>query len=179
MLSAAQDVVLASGLAACTIDEVARRSGVARTTIYRHFGTADELAVAAVEEMIADLEVPDLGSLRDDLSAVVRTFRDLVPAETFRRLVASMLIRALDDPGFATVYERTQETRQAALRVAIQRGIARGEVDPGIDLETAMNMVQGPFIAKRLIGHGEMTDRELDAMLDLIVRALAPVGAVV
>ncbi|MEY2958021.1 MAG: hypothetical protein RLZZ01_589 [Actinomycetota bacterium] len=176
MLGAAQGILTAEGLAACTVDEVARRSGVAKTTIYRHFGSADELAVAALEEMIADVVPPDLGSLRADLDAVVRSFRDLVPPETFRRLVASMLARALDDPEFAAVYQRTNETRHAALRIAIQRGMARGEVDPSIDLDLALHMVQGPFIAKRLIGDGDVSDRELAVLLDLIVAALAPAG---
>jgi AcrR family transcriptional regulator len=147
---------------------------VAKSTIYRHFGSVDELAVAALEEMIAEVAPPDLGSLRADLDAIVRLFRDLVPPSTFRRLIASMLARAVDDPEFAAVYERSNETRHVALRIAIQRGMARGEVDPSIDLDLALYMVQGPFIAKRLIGDGDVSDRELGVLLDLIVTALAP-----
>ena len=174
MLGAAQDVLHAHGLDACTIEEIARRSGVAKTTIYRHFGSVDELALAAISEMIEEIEVPDLGSLRSDLRAVIDGFRSIVPQDVFRRLFASMLLRAVTDPEFARIHARAQESRHAPLRLAIQRGIARGEVDPDIDLETAMYVVQGPFVAKRLIEAGELTDREVDAFLDVIVRALAP-----
>lgn len=174
MLRATQEVVTAHGLEACTIEEVARRSGVAKTTIYRHFGSTDELVVAAISDMIEDVEVPDLGSLRADLRAVVDSFRSIVRQETFRRLFASMLSRAVSDPEFAKIYDQAQESRHVPLRIAIQRGMARGEVDPEIDVETAMYFVQGPFVAKRLIEIGDLTDREVDVFLDLIVKALAP-----
>ena len=174
MLGAAQDVLHTHGLDACTIEEIARRSGVAKTTIYRHFGSVDELALAAISEMIEEIEVPDLGSLRSDLRAVIDGFRSIVPQDVFRRLFASMLLRAVTDPEFARIHARAQESRHAPLRLAIQRGIARGEVDPDIDLDTAMYVVQGPFVAKRLIEAAELTDREVDAFLDVIVRALAP-----
>jgi AcrR family transcriptional regulator len=174
MIRAAQELLTAQGLDACTVEEIARRSGVAKTTIYRHFGTADELAVAAISEMIEEIDVPDLGSLRSDLRAVVDSFRSIVRQDAFRRLFATMLSRAVSDPEFAKIYDQAQESRHVPLRIAIQRGMARGEVDPEIDVETAMYFVQGPFVAKRLIEIGDLTDREVDAFLDLIVRALAP-----
>lgn len=174
MLRAAQELLTEHGLEACTVEEVARHSGVAKTTIYRHFGSVDDLATAAIDEMIEEIEVPDLGSLRAELRAVVDAFRSVVQQDAFRRLFASMLSRAVSDPEFAKVYDQAQESRHVPLRLAIQRGIARGEVDPEIDLETAMYFVQGPFVAKRLIEIDDLTDREIDAFLDLIVRALAP-----
>jgi AcrR family transcriptional regulator len=174
MLRSAQEIMSAHGIDACTVEEVARRSGVAKTTIYRHFGNADDLAMAAVDELIEDIASPDHGSLREDLRSIVLGFRTIVRHDAFRRLFASMLTRAVNDPEFAKVYDQAQETRHVPLRIAIQRGIARGEVDPSIDVETAMYFVQGPFVAKRLIEIGDLTDREIEVFLDLIVRALAP-----
>lgn len=174
MLAAAQELMVEQGIDACTIEEVARRSGVAKTTIYRHFGSVDDLVLDAVNGMIDEVAAPDHGSLRDDLRAIVYSFRGVVRHEAFRRMFASMLVRAVHDPDFAKVYAQAQEARHAPLRLAIQRGIARGEVDPEIDIETAMYFVQGPFLAKRLIETGDLTDREIDVFLDLVVRALAP-----
>ena len=174
MLRAARELLAADGLDACTVEEVSRRSGVAKTTIYRHFGSADELAADALSEMIEEIEVPDLGSLRADLRAIVEWFLGIVRQDAFPRLFASMLSRATTDPEFKRLHDRAQECRHAPLRVAIQRGIARGEVDPEIDIETALHFVQGPFLAKRMIASGHLSDREVETLLDLIVRALAP-----
>jgi len=174
MLEAAQQIITTEGIGTCTIDEVARRSGVAKSTIYRHFSNADELAQTAVEELIEVVAAPDCGSLRADLRAIIGAFRGVVRHDTFRQLFVSMLSRAVTDPEFATVYHHAQEMRHAPLRIAIQRGMARGEVDPNLDLERAMYFVQGPFVAKRLVELGELSDQDIEFFLDLIVKALAP-----
>lgn len=169
-----QDLITQRGLDACTVEEISHRSGVAKTTMYRHFASVDELALAAIGDMIEEIDVPDHGSLRADLGAVIHSFRCLVGHDAFRRLFASMLSRAVADPEFAHIYECAHESRHVPLRIALQRGIARGEVDPEIDLETALYFVQGPFVAKRLIETRDLTDHEVELFLDLIVRALAP-----
>jgi AcrR family transcriptional regulator len=176
MLAAAQELMVAEGLGACTVEEVARRSGVAKTTIYRHFQDADDLTMTAISGMIEEVAAPDQGSLRADLRAVVLGFRTIVSHEVFRQMFAEMLARAVRDPEFARLYQEAQEMRHAPLRRALQRGIARGEVDPAIDLETAMYFVQGPFVAKRLIEIDDFCDDEIEVFLDLVVKALAPVG---
>jgi len=174
MLRAAQSIIGSDGLDACTVDEVARRSGVAKTTIYRHFANADELGMAAIDDMIEEVATPDHGSLRADLRAIVLAFRGVVGQDSFRQMFASMLARAVRDPEFAKIYAEAQEMRHRPLRIAIQRGIARGEVDPEIGVETAMYFVQGPFVAKRLIEFDDFTDREVEVFLDLVTKALAP-----
>lgn len=174
LIAAAQQTIVGCGLDACTLDEVARRSGVAKTTVYRHFRDLDELVVTAIDEMIEDVATPDHGSLRADLEAIVRAFTGIVRHHGFRQLFASMLSRSLADPEFETVYRQAQEVRHQPLRIAIQRGIARGEVDPEIDLEQAMYFVQGPFVAKRLVENDDVDDRDIEVFLDLIVKALAP-----
>lgn len=174
MLAAASEIIVSDGMGACTVDEVARRSGVAKTTIYRHFTDADELSMAAFDNMVEQVATPDHGSLRADLREIVLAFREVVSHDTFKQLFADMLARAVRDPEFAKIYDEAQEVRHAPLRLAIRRGMARGEVDPEIDLETAMYFVQGPFVAKRLIEMNELTEHEIDSFLDLIVRALCP-----
>jgi len=174
MLTAAQEIIVTEGMNACTVDEVARRSGVAKTTIYRHFADANDLSMAAVDAMVDHVATPDHGSLRADLREIVYAFRRVVSHDTFKRLFAEMLARSVRDPEFAKIYDEAQEMRHAPLRIAIQRGMARGEVDPDIDLETAMYFVQGPFVSKRLIESAELTEDEIEVFLDLIVKALAP-----
>jgi AcrR family transcriptional regulator len=175
MLAAAQRLIVAEGLDACTVDEVARRSGVAKTTIYRHFANADELSIAAIDSLIEQVATPDHGSLRADLREIVMAFRQIVSRDTFQRLFADLLARSVRDPEFARIYRMAQEMRHAPLRMALQRAMVRGEIDPEIDLETAMFFVQGPFVAKRLIEMDELSDDEIDVFLDLIITALAPV----
>jgi AcrR family transcriptional regulator len=174
MLHAAQHVIVECGLDACTIDEVSRESGVAKTTIYRHFKNADELALSAIDSMIADIVAPDTGSLRSDLRAVVYGFRRVLEHPSARKTWVTLLSRALDDADFEGLYVRTQELRHAALRRVLQRAMARGEVDPEIDIDQAMYFTQGPFVAKRFVEFDELTDADIDVFVELVCRALAP-----
>ena len=174
MLESAQQIIVDGGLDACTIDEVARESGVAKTTIYRHFKNADELSLSAIDSMISDIVVPDTGSLRTDLRAAVLGFRRILEHPSARKTWVTMLGRALHDPDFEGLYVRAQELRHSTLRRVLQRAMARGEVDPEIDLEQAMYFTQGPFVAKRFVEFDDLTDDDIEVFIDLVCRALTP-----
>lgn len=162
------------GFDSITIDEVARRSGVAKTTIYRHFRSGDELVLASVEEMIEEIQPPDTGSFREDMRAVIGSFLEIAAVPALRQLFVSMLNRAIADPEFAEMYRTVKEQRHHPMRVVLQRGMARGEVDPNIDLELALQFAQGPFLGKRLVEDEDISDRDIDLFVDLVARALAP-----
>ncbi len=61
MLQHTLAIVVEVGVHGFTIDELARRSGVAKTTIYRHFPTRNELLIAALDGNITIPETPDTG----------------------------------------------------------------------------------------------------------------------
>ncbi len=69
VIAATQDALVEEGYAAITIDGIAWRSGVARTTIYRHWGSLADLVIEAVTLIDEQWSAPDTGSVRDDLVA--------------------------------------------------------------------------------------------------------------
>lgn len=175
MLDAAQAIIVADGLDACTVDEVSRRSGVAKTTIYRHFANGDELVIAAIECIKTDVDAPDTGTLAGDLRAMVEQFVDAVEPAVSRRLFVSVLHRALDNPQFEQAFRRSREVENGPLRIVLQRAIARGEVDPEIDVALAMQFLQGPFLVQHLLQPDAIAlDERLDQMIELSVRSLVP-----
>jgi AcrR family transcriptional regulator len=174
MIQATQEIIALHGLDAFTIDEVARRSGVAKTTIYRHFRTGDELVLAAVDDMIEHIEPPDTGALRGDLRAVIGSFLEIAGVPSLRQMFVSILNRSIIDDEFAAAYRNVKEQRHQPLQLVLQRAIARGDIDPDIDLELALQFVQGPFVAKRVIENEDVTDRDIEILLDFVCRGLAP-----
>ena len=177
MIAATQAVVAERGVDGFTVDEVARRSGVAKTTIYRHFASGDELVLTAIDDMIGDVEVPDTGSFRGDLRATVLQFLQLSADPSLRHFFVSLLHRSLADPEFAAIHRAVVSERHTPMRLALQRAMARGEVDPSIDIQLAIHLVQGPFVVKRLIENEDVTDDEVDLLVDLVAKALAPAAA--
>lgn len=174
MIQATQEVIAVHGLDAFTIDEVARRSGVAKTTIYRHFHTGDELVLAAVDDMIDHIDLPDTGTLRGDLRAVIGSFLQIAGVASLRQMFVSILNRSIVDDEFAAAYQNIKEQRHQPLQLVLQRAIARGDIDPEVDLELALQFVQGPFVAKRVIENEDVTDRDIEVLLDFVCRGLAP-----
>src|SRR5436190_2605757 len=88
-LAAATDLIVERGVANLTIEEVAHRSGVAKTTIYRHWPERASLVLDTVRACFAAVPTPDTGTLRGDLDAyfagrmmadLTGTVGDLMPA---------------------------------------------------------------------------------------------------
>ena len=74
-LAATVELVLEHGVEGVTFEDVAARSGVAKTTLYRHFGTKQAMVVAAAESCFVEYPTPDTGDLADDLRAIFERSR--------------------------------------------------------------------------------------------------------
>lgn len=171
MILAAAQILATDGPLACTVDEVARRSGVAKTTIYRHFQNSDALVLAVVDSSVKETPGPNTGSLSGDLKIIINGYLKTAEALANRRLFIWMLTRSMADPDFATKFRSVRIQPLGRTMVALQRAIARGEVPPETDLSLAMHLVQGPFMSKRIIENEQLTRREVDTLVDMIVSA--------
>ncbi len=173
MIESAHSVIADEGVDGFTVDEVASRSGVAKSTIYRHFGSGDALLVAALEASVHAIETPDTGSLRGDLRAAVGGFLRIFEPMKTRRLAVSLINRAYHDADFAPAHREMCERHQGPLRRVLQRGLARGEVDPELDIELALLLIEGPFITRRLVENEQLSSRDVDVLIEVIARALS------
>jgi AcrR family transcriptional regulator len=131
ILAAALDLVAERDYDGMALDEVAARTGRAKTTIYRRWATKEDLVLAAVRSVGRPPEaeaLPDTGSLRDDLLAVVDSgwlggpdrraavFAGLAPAMRGSERLARAIRSEVTDP-YVEVYGRL-------LRRAVERGEA-------------------------------------------------------
>ena len=71
VLGATLELLTEQGVGRVSVDEVARRSGVAKTTIYRHWPTRADLVLDACAQLGSDQDVPDTGSFQGDLTALL------------------------------------------------------------------------------------------------------------
>lgn len=172
LLAAAAEILMGAGVGALTAEEVARRSGVAKTTLYRHFGTMDALVFAVVQANVAALEPPDTGTLRGDLAEIHRTYLEVASRQQSRELFAWMVARSIEDPANRELFRQARVQPRGPTVLALQRAIARGEIDPDIDVDMAMHVIQGPLISMRIVDNRKVSDRDLEVMLDMTVRAL-------
>ena len=133
LLQAAWDELTEVGYAGFTMEGVAVRAKTGRAVLYRRWPNRPELVVAALQHHIGSdpFEVPDTGSLRDDLLAVLRHLStdsgDLAGVLSF--LIADSFNEFRMSP--AALRERALAgTARGGTALVIERAIARGEIDP-------------------------------------------------
>lgn len=171
-LQAARMVLLTDGIEGFTVDAVARRSGVAKTTIYRHFANVHELLVASLDSMIEPMEVPDSGSLRADVLTVFEARLHLANDPDLRRLLLELLGASVRDPELGRIRDEMTEQRGDPLRAVVAHAMARGELRPGIDMEHALAVLEGPLFVRSFVHQRPVTHADLEALVDLAVTSL-------
>lgn len=183
-LDATVELLLHEGVEGTTVEEVAARSGVAKSTIYRHFGGREALLVEAVSSQITPVTTPDNGSLEEDLVELFHRY-DADVNQTINQLFPLLLDAAKRDPSMRAIVEILLTERQRPIRTVVQLAQLRGEVDPALDLDIALAMLIGPFTYQRIIHDQDITDEFLDVVIRGGIAALrstaevseaAPVG---
>jgi AcrR family transcriptional regulator len=161
----------ARGYAALTLDELAARSGVAKTTILRRWPSKAAVAAAGVERVaLQSIDVPDTGTLQGDLRALLHGARD-----TFARgrgqFVPRLLREAGHHPEITDLVDAVLHTRRQGYRRACARAIAHGELDPSVDQELLIDMLIGPLWTRLLITRDPVTTEYVDANVEAVLRA--------
>jgi AcrR family transcriptional regulator len=120
-----------------TIEAVAARSGVAKTTIYRRWRDKWELALDAVMiDMLPRFANPvDVGDTRKELTTFVDSVTKLWASRAYGGAMQGLISQIATEPELARVYrEQVVEPRREQLRPVIERGVARGDLRPDTDL---------------------------------------------
>lgn len=173
IVDAAQQLILDEGLDAFNVEAVAAASGAARSTIYRHWPEAHDLLIDTLTSMSRQFTIPDTGALKSDLLEGVRTLRPILDDPRTRRLLLDVTRAAAEDPEIERIRARAISERRQPVQVILQRAIARGEIDPDIDLGLALHLVEGPLMSASVLQNMPITDDLAEAIVDRIVKALA------
>ncbi|MEA2486887.1 MAG: hypothetical protein QOF16_541, partial [Actinomycetota bacterium] len=152
ILEAAMDRFIADGYQAMSIEQVALDAKVSKTTIYRRWPSKEALVAEAVAGLTEEIPVPDTGSFRSDLLAlvdeIVKRSSSTAAGRCMGRVFADMSVH----PELAAVYkENVVEPRRALVLKILERGVARAELRDDLDLELVVDMLVGPLIYRRLI----------------------------
>src|ERR1700677_489690 len=78
VIGATSQLLFERGFGGATVDEISRRSGVAKTTIYRHWPTRADLLRDACSTLSTPLDTPDAGSLEADLTALMTNLTSIL-----------------------------------------------------------------------------------------------------
>jgi AcrR family transcriptional regulator len=174
------ELLATEGLRGLSIEQVAERAGVGKTTIYRRWPTKWKLAEAALNAFFAQLEppaLPDTGNLRDDLQELARMRLGLLPITGAHLLLPRLAIESVDDPQlYRLVRKLFIEPERAVFVEIFRRGVERGEVRADLDLEQAADIFRGPLVFRLLMSRSDLKQVRamLEPVIDFFVRGAAP-----
>ena len=158
------------GYTALSLESVARRAGVHKTTLYRRWGSREELVLEAMLARAGEhISVPDTGSLRGDLLMLARTAAANAASPEVAAMARAVAAESPHDGRLAAVNRRFWAERLAMDGVIVERAIERGEVAAGTEPGRVIEAVIGP-IHLRLLLTGEPVERSfLEGIVDLVV----------
>jgi AcrR family transcriptional regulator len=172
------ELMLEGGYRALTMEQVRSRAGVGKATLYRRYGSKQELVAAAIRHLNQPLPLPDTGSARTDILTVARTVLAGAERVQFATFVPRLLAEAAGDPEMhALFYENLVAPRRAVMGEVLRRGVARGELRADLDVELAVDVITGPWVYRMLIAGDDPTElyrADPTALLDLILAGLRP-----
>ncbi len=177
ILRATLEEVAEVGFEALSIEAVAARAGVGKTTIYRRWPSKAELVMESISMIHTEVPVIDTGNFRDDLLTILRgAFHIDMPL--VEQLVVKVIGEVKSNPEVFRVFmERHVTPRFQAITQMIERAKARGELRQDVDTALIMSLAAGPFFFQILFSGMAPTPAlspdQPEQMVDAILHGVA------
>jgi AcrR family transcriptional regulator len=172
---AALAVLAESGFEGVTVEAVAQRAGVARSTVYRRYPGKPELLVTVLQHSCgAPIDDPDTGSVVGDLTEVAEGLHRSLSSTDLGRALPAVIAAATQHPEVADAHRAFVTGRRRVALAAVRRGIERGEIDPDVEPDTVVDLVVGPVFHRHYVSRRPITDAWIGAIVTRAVRGCAP-----
>ena len=172
-LEATLELAAESGIHACTFDAVSERSGIARSTLYRHWSNQSELVTDALESQDVDEHVaPDTGSLRDDMLIHMLGLGRELESSTWGAMAPQLVAAASTDPELSDILRKGSDHYLRIDAEIIERAQERGEVASDIDSTHAALLFSAPIFYRYNMDRHPVDGRWITSHVDAIVGLL-------
>ena len=154
ILEATLTLFAQEGLAGLSIEAIAERAGVGKTTIYRRWSSKEDVIKEALTLWREDLPLPNTGSLRTDLVSIAKEAHALFAHHPFMAKLTTKLIAEIktNPEIYHAFYDKVVIPQTQKFRQIIQRAQVRGEVREDLDTTFVLSLVfislvYGPLLA--------------------------------
>jgi AcrR family transcriptional regulator len=177
ILDAIVELLLEGGYQEVTIEGVAARAGVAKTTIYRRWTTKAAMVVEAIQEAGKDCPVEGARSgaetLGGSLERMIQALSDSRAAKIISGLAAEM---PHNEELAKAVREGLMKPNRAALTGLLEQGIASGELRAGMDVEVAADLLVGPLFFRLLFSGAPVLPELAAATVGMVLEGIVHRG---
>ena len=174
ILEATAELISEHGFPGVSIEAVAARSGAAKTTVYRHWPSREALVIEAFGLCAGPPAAPpDTGTLRGDLLEILSG----LAASCARRAPAPPCSRSPTRRGATPSSPRLHAAfvaeRQRPLVEVLERGVGRGELPAGLDVQNAVSVLVGPLFYRAMVSFEPLDDDFVRAVVDGALEVVA------
>ena len=170
VLDVTTQLLVERGFSGATVDEISRRSGVAKTTIYRHWPTRTDLLRDACSTLSTPLAIPDTGSLREDVTALMIDLTRILRSAKWTSVLPSIIDAAERDPDIADMYSKLQRGYSAPFEAVFGRALQRAELPTDTDIAMLIAALTGPLFYRRWFSREPLTDAFAKQIIHLVAR---------
>jgi AcrR family transcriptional regulator len=148
VLAATYELLSEVGLAGASVDEISKRCGVAKTTIYRHWPSRAKLLLDACSKLSTEFPAPETGTLRGDLTALATAIAQRLESN-FATILPSILDAAERDPEIAVIFAQLHAGVLAPVLAVIEGAQQRGELPRKQRAGHLVARIVGPLFYRR------------------------------
>ena len=163
-----------NGIGGLSIDEVSRRSGVAKTTIYRHWPSRSALLIDACSRLATKPEAPDTGSVKGDLSSLAARLAQQLRTARWPAILPSIIDAAEREKEIEQLHAQLQTTFSSPYVTVIERAKERGEIAKRQETSELLAVILGPLFYRRWFSREPVDDAFVKGV---VKRALGGSGA--
>jgi len=169
VLEATLALLAESGYGAVTIEAVAARSGVAKSTIYRHWSGRVELIHDAFLELKPPVVPPCEGDAREQVIAVLENFARNAGQSLWARCLPSLIDAAARDPEAARLHNELSCRGRQSLLDLLAAGVANGDLPPDLDPELMTEALAGPILLRMLLSLPPLEPAQVRDLVDQLI----------
>jgi AcrR family transcriptional regulator len=175
ILQATRELLTEVGVHGLTMEGVAARAAVAKTTVYRRWSSKDELALAVLIDMVEQaVAVPAAETVREELVALVDAAVRILGGTLMGRVMQGLVSDLAAHPALARSFqERVVALRVAEVRRLVARGIARGELREDADADLVHELLFGPVYYRLLLSGAPLEAGLAARLVDAVLPAFA------
>lgn len=153
------DLIAEIGFEGTTIELIAERSGVSRTTIYRHWPDPSRLFLEAFDPTTPDLEPPPLtGNFEHDITRYIDHVAERLNDQRFAAALAAQIDKAQRDDDYRLAHLQYAIARNEHGVSIFRAAIESGDIPPHIDPEHETDLILGYLTHQRLVRHPTLDD---------------------
>jgi AcrR family transcriptional regulator len=173
ILSATLQLLRTTQLRDITIEEIARKAGVGKATIYKWWPSKAYVALDAfLRKMNRMVPNPDTGSAESDLKKQIHYLVTFYTSPT-GRIFGQFLAEAQSDREFALLLrERFMDPRREISGIIFDRAVARGEIKPTLDRDLVLDLLYGPVLYRLLMLQSPFGGKRVDALVSTLFQGL-------